>query len=170
MDMTGNDFIEILTNETYTTKTFEAADQATINLDELFADVTKATAANQIFSDALIINEEEPIILRIETNLINLPIRYTNAIRKIVVNDEAKEISLYMIVEHPLVTKSHLFIKKAASVQSFLDDPTSVAEKITAFFNEQIAQINANKEAAKQAEQAEAEQVENEPAAETRNQ
>jgi hypothetical protein len=63
-----------------------------------------------------------------------------------------------------------LFIKKAASVQSFLDDPTSVAEKITAFFNEQIAQINANKEAVKQAEQAEAEQVENESAAETRNQ
>ena len=158
MDMTGNDFIEILTNETYTTKTFEAADQATINLDELFADVEKKTAASEVFSDALVINEEEPIIFRIETSLINLPLRYTNAIRKIVVNDEAKEMSLYMIVEHPLVTKSHLLIKKAASVQSFLDDPMSVEEKVTSFFNEQLAQINANKIAAAEEERAAAEQ------------
>lgn len=158
MDMTGNDFIEILTNETYTTKTFEAADQATINLDELFTDVEKEAAASEVFSDALVINEEEPIIFRIEASLINLPLRYTNAIRKIVVNDEAKEMSLYMIVEHPLVTKSHLLIKKAASVQSFLDDPTSVEEKITSFFNEQLAQINANKIAAAEEEKAAAEQ------------
>lgn len=159
MDMTGNDFIEILNNETYTTKTFEAADQATINLDELFTDVEKEAAASKVFSDALVINEEEPIIFRIEASLINLPLRYTNAIRKIVVNDEAKEMSLYMIVEHPLVTKSHLLIKKAASVQSFLDDPTSVEEKITSFFNEQLAQINANKIAAAEEEQAAAEQA-----------
>jgi len=159
MDMTGNDFIEILNNETYTTKTFEAADQATINLDELFTDVEKEAAASEVFSDALVINEEEPIIFRIEASLINLPLRYTNAIRKIVVNDEAKEMSLYMIVEHPLVTKSHLLIKKAASVQSFLDDPTSVEEKITSFFNEQLAQINANKIAAAEEEQAAAEQA-----------
>ncbi|SCB96998.1 hypothetical protein [Weissella bombi] len=159
MDMTGNDFIEILTNETYKTKTFEAADQATINLDELFTDVEKEAAASEVFSDALVINEEEPIIFRIEASLINLPLRYTNAIRKIVVNDEAKEMSLYMIVEHPLVTKSHLLIKKASSVQSFLDDPTSVEEKITSFFNEQLAQINANKIAAAEEERAAAEQA-----------
>ncbi len=50
-----------------------------------------------------------------------------------------------MIVEHPLVTKSHLIIKKAASAQSFLDDATSVEEKIASFFNEQIEVINENK-------------------------
>lgn len=148
MEMTGNDFIEVLTEETYTKKTFEAADQATIALDDLFAFVEKATAENQLFSAEVLINEEEPISLRLETSLINLPIRYTNAIRKIVINDPETEVSLYMIVEHPLVTKSHLIIKKAASVQSFLDDSASVEEKIASFFNEQIEIINQNKIAA----------------------
>lgn len=145
MEMTGNDFIEILTEENYKQKTFEAADQATIALDELFAFVEKNVADNQIFSAEVLINEEEPISLRLETSLINLPIRYTNAIRKIVINDPETEVSLYMIVEHPLVTKSHLIIKKAASTQSFLDDATSVEEKIASFFNEQIEVINENK-------------------------
>ncbi|WP_258089161.1 hypothetical protein [Weissella fangxianensis] len=145
MEMTGNDFIEILTEENYKQKTFEAADQATIALDDLFAFVEKNVADNQIFSAEVLINEEEPISLRLETSLINLPIRYTNAIRKIVINDPETEVSLYMIVEHPLVTKSHLIIKKAASARSFLDDTTSVEEKIASFFNEQIEVINENK-------------------------
>ena len=145
MEMTGNDFIEIVTEENYKQKTFEAADQETIALDELFAFVEKNVADNQIFSAEVLINEEEPISLRLETSLINLPIRYTNAIRKVVINDPETEVSLYMIVEHPLVTKSHLIIKKAASAQSFLDDATSVEEKIASFFNEQIEVINENK-------------------------
>ena len=57
MEMTGNDFIEILTEENYKQKTFEAADQATIALDELFAFVEKNVADNQIFSAEVLINE-----------------------------------------------------------------------------------------------------------------
>ena len=47
MEMTGNDFIEVLAEETYTKKTFEAADQATIALDDLFAFVEKANKSSR---------------------------------------------------------------------------------------------------------------------------
>ncbi|HJE31682.1 MAG TPA: hypothetical protein K8V66_04680, partial [Weissella confusa] len=100
---------------------------------------------------------DEPISLRLETGLINLPIRYTNAISKIVINDPETDVTLYMIVEHPLVTKSGLRIETAATVAAFLDDPETVEAKIAAFFDKELTAINEAIEEQKNAPAEEAE-------------
>ena len=97
MQMTGNDFITALKDETYEIKSFTAADQATINLDDLFGYVEQVISEEKLFSAELLISGDEPISLRVETGLVNLPIRYTNAISKIVINDPETEVTLYMI-------------------------------------------------------------------------
>lgn len=143
MELTGNEFIEILKNEKIKSKSFTAADTAEINLDDLFNFATKELKDGQIISSEMIISGDEPISLRVESSLINLPLRYVNAISKIVINDPSKDVNLYMIVEHPLVSKSGLKIELASSVAAYLDDVESVEHKITNFFTEKIQAIQA---------------------------
>ncbi|AIG65847.1 hypothetical protein ACRHK7_01505 [Weissella tructae] len=142
MQLTGNALIEALENEAVTTKTFTAADEATINLDDFFAFIQTTLEADQLVSAEMIISGDEPIKLSVETNLINLPIRYANAVKKIVINNEEADVNLYMIVEHPAVSQSGLRIDYAASVTAALDDFDSVAARIAAYFDEKIVLIN----------------------------
>lgn len=142
MQLTGNDLIEALKENTIQEAQFIAADQATIDLDELLAFVRQTLAAGQLVAADLVISGDEPIHLRLESNLINLPLRYVNQINKIVINDPAQEVNVYMIVEHPLVTRSGLRIDYAATVTGFLDDFDSVATKIASYFDDKITVIN----------------------------
>jgi len=142
MQMTGNDFIAVLKEATYATKSLTAADQTTINLDDLFAFAQSMAQQNQVFSGELLISGDEPISLRLESSLVNLPLRYTNAISKIVINDPVADLNVYMIVEHPFVTKSGLRIEKVASVAAFIDDPESSQFKVAAFFDDYLQIIN----------------------------
>jgi hypothetical protein len=142
MQLTGNDFIDALKNEAVVTKTFTAADQESIVLDDLFDFVTKTLMAGQLVAGEMVISGDEPISLRLESSLINLPLRYVNAISKIVINDPDTEVTLYMIVEHPKVTQSGLRIDAAATVAAYLDDPDSVKVKIANYFTDEIVKIN----------------------------
>lgn len=142
MQLTGNDLIEALNANTISEASFIAPDQATIDLDELLAFVRQALTAGDLVGAELVISGDEPIHLRLESNLINLPLRYVNQISKIVINNPASEVNVYMIVEHPLVSQSGLRIDQAATVTGFLDDLDSVAAKIAAYFDEKIALIN----------------------------
>lgn len=149
MELEGNALIERLKQDEVVTKTYTAADQSTINLDDLFTFVTVTLEQEQLVSAEIVISGDEPIHLRLESNLINLPLRYVNNISKIVINDPAKEVNLYMIVESPFVSHSKLRIDYAATVSAYLDDFDSVAAKIANYFDEKLALINENEATAK---------------------
>lgn len=142
MERTGNELIATLKAEEIEHKVWTAADQSTVQLDPLFDYVEQQLQANQMVSGEIMISGTEPIHLTLESNLINLPLRYVNQISKIVIDDPAKEVNVYMIVEHPHVTRSGLRIELAASVQSYLDDPNSVKGKIAQFFDQELEHIN----------------------------
>lgn len=142
MQLTGNALIEALEVEAVKSKTFTAADEATINLDDFFAFVQETVEADQLVHAEMIISGDEPITLMVETNLINLPLRYANAIKKIVINNDEAEVNLYMIVENPRVSQSGLRIDLASSVTAAMDDFDSVAARIAAYFDEKITLIN----------------------------
>ncbi|MDR3190337.1 MAG: hypothetical protein LBT80_03910 [Lactobacillaceae bacterium] len=147
MQITGNDLIAAVKAESIVKQQWTAADQATINLDAMFDFLTDQLKQAQLVSVDTIISGDEPIHLAIETNLVNLPLRYASQLGKILINDPANEVNLYMFVEHPLVTHSGLRIELAASVAAYLDDEDSVKTKIAAFFDKEIATINQNLEA-----------------------
>jgi len=149
MELEGNALIERLKQDEVVIKTYTAADQSTINLDDLFTFVTVTLEQEQLVSAEIVISGDEPIHLRLESNLINLPLRYVNNISKIVINDPAKEVNLYMIVESPFVSHSKLRIDYAATVSAYLDDFDSVAAKIANYFDEKLALINENEATAK---------------------
>ncbi|MBM7616481.1 hypothetical protein JOC36_000014 [Weissella uvarum] len=147
MKLEGNALIERLKQDEVKTASFTAADQSTINLDDLFDFVTKTLKQGDLVSAEIIISGDEPIHLRLESNLINLPLRYVNGISKIVINEPEKDVNLYMIVESPYVSHSKLRIDYAASVATYLDDFDSVATKIAAYFDEKINLINEQEQA-----------------------
>lgn len=142
MLLSGNDLIEKVTNDTFVHQTWTAADQATIVLDTMFTFVQKHLDAGDLLSVETLVSGDEPIYLALETNLVNLPIRYANQLGKIVINDPEAEVNLYMYVEHPLVTHSGMRIELAASVAAYLDDPDSVNAKISEFYNRELQTIN----------------------------
>ncbi|QIL50991.1 hypothetical protein G7084_06570 [Weissella coleopterorum] len=144
MQLTGNEVIEVLKNEEIEQRIWTAEDQTLIKLDPLFTFLKQKIQENKLVSGEIIISGDEPIHLSVETNLINLPLRYINQISKIIINDPANEVNLYMFVDHPDVTKSGMRIELAASVQSFLDDSESVMGKIALFFDRELKNIIEN--------------------------
>lgn len=145
MQLTGNEVIEALKNEEIEHKVWTAEDQTLINLDPLFLFLEQKINDNQLVSGEIIISGDEPIHLSVETNVINLPLRYVNQISKIIINDPETDVNVYMFVDHPDVTRSGMRIELAASVQSFLDDRESVMSKISLFFDREIQNISKNK-------------------------
>lgn len=144
MQLTGNEVIEALKNEEIEHKVWTAEDQTLINLDPLFLFLEQKINENQLVSGEIIISGDEPIHLSVETNVINLPLRYVNQISKIIINDPETDVNVYMFVDHPDVTRSGMRIELAASVQSFLDDRESVMSKISLFFDREIQNISKN--------------------------
>ncbi|AEJ23961.1 hypothetical protein WKK_05450 [Weissella koreensis KACC 15510] len=155
MQLTGNEVIEALKNEEIEHKVWTAEDQTLINLDPLFLFLEQKINENKLVSGEIIISGDEPIHLSVETNVINLPLRYVNQISKIIINDPETDVNVYMFVDHPDVTRSGMRIELAASVQSFLDDRESVMSKISLFFDREIQNISKNQ--AEKDEQAEVE-------------
>ncbi|MCZ9311632.1 hypothetical protein PAF15_06720 [Weissella koreensis] len=156
MQLTGNEVIEALKNEEIEHKVWTAEDQTLINLDPLFLFLEQKINENKLVSGEIIISGDEPIHLSVETNVINLPLRYVNQISKIIINDPETDVNVYMFVDHPDVTRSGMRIELAASVQSFLDDRESVMSKISLFFDREIQNISKNQ--AEKDEQAENEE------------
>lgn len=156
MQLTGNELIEALKNEEIEHKVWTAEDQTLINLDPLFLFLEQKINENKLVNGEIIISGDEPIHLSVETNVINLPLRYVNQISKIIINDPETDVNVYMFVDHPDVTRSGMRIELAASVQSFLDDRESVMSKISLFFDREIQNISKNQ--AEKDEQAENEE------------
>lgn len=144
MQLTGNEVIEALKNEAIEYKVWTAEDQSLINLDALFSFLEQKINENKLVSGEVIISGNEPIHLSVETNIINLPLRYVNQISKIIINDPETDLNIYMFVDHPDVSRSGMRIELAASVQSFLDDRESVMSKIALFFDREIQTISEN--------------------------
>ena len=156
MQLTGNEVIEALKNEEIEHKVWTAEDQTLINLDPLFLFLEQKINENKLVNVEIISSGDEPIHLSVETNVINLPLRYVNQISKIIINDPETDVNVYMFVDHPDVTRSGMRIELAASVQSFLDDRESVMSKISLFFDREIQNISKNQ--AEKDEQAENEE------------
>lgn len=146
MEILGSEFLEVVKDQ----QVLEV-NESLVNLNELdftaaFADLDQNIAHQKVSRVAIVVTElveGEPLTFSLETSAINLPVRYVNALTKLIDEETLYPVNIYMIIEHPMVSQSSLFIQKAASVAAYLDDPASVQKRITAFFTDQVALIKA---------------------------
>lgn len=146
MEILGSEFLEVVKDQ----QVLEV-NESLVNLNELdftaaFADLDQNIAHQKVSRVAIAVTElveGEPLTFSLETSAINLPVRYVNALTKLIDEETLYPVNIYMIIEHPMVSQSSLFIQKAASVAAYLDDPASVQKRIIAFFTDQVALIKA---------------------------
>ncbi|WP_270747033.1 hypothetical protein [Leuconostoc lactis] len=145
MKITGERALENITASQAFTLVVAQPDQDDIALDALFEALDTHIADPNFIHLALTINggiAAGGTTLTLETNVINLPQRYTNQLKKLIWPEKPdNDVNLYMIVENPLVSQSQLKIALASSVTAYQDDPDSVKSKIAQWFTAQLQVI-----------------------------
>lgn len=159
MEITGERALENITESQMFTLVVAQPDQDNIALDVLFDALDTHIADPNFIQLALTINggiAAGGTTLSLETNVINLPQRYTTQLKKLIWPEKTDNaVNLYMIVENPLVSQSPLKIALASSVTTYQDDPDSVKAKIAQWFDAQL-QVIITQQAAEDAVEAEA--------------
>lgn len=157
MQITGEQALVHVTESDYYTLALAQSDHEQIALDDLFAALDAQIANPNLLHLELVINggvAENGTTLSLETNVINLPQRYTNQLKKLIWPEKIdNDVNLYMIVENPVVSQSQLKISLASSVAAYQDDPDSVKQKISEWFDTQLQTILAQQETTEGAEE-----------------
>lgn len=144
MDITGEKVLAIIQEQDYYQQTITIEDGEAIALDQLFEQTTEHLTDDTLMSVTVQVNggmAEGGTSLTLETNVINLPLRYQNQLKKLVYAEETYEVNLYMYIENPDVSQSNLKIKKVSTVAAYQDDMDSIQAKISTWFDEQLAHI-----------------------------
>ncbi|QEA42916.1 hypothetical protein FGL85_10535 [Leuconostoc pseudomesenteroides] len=145
MQITGERALANIADAAFYNKSITVEDGQTVPIDALMSELAQHVTDENFMQVTLNINggiEADGTTLSLETNVINLPLRYQNQLRKMILPDsEALVVNLYMIVENPLVSQSRLKIALVSSVSTYEDDTDSAQAKIASWFDEQLAHI-----------------------------
>lgn len=145
MQITGEKALENIVEDTIYYYKDNISDSDHIALDNLFMTLDKHINDDTFIHIAGEINggiDEGGTTLTLETNVVNLPLRYTNQLKKLIWPEkDDNDVNLYMIVENVDVSQSNLKIAFVSSVTAYLDDSASVKTKISQWFDEQLANI-----------------------------
>lgn len=157
MQITGEKALANISEELIYDDTINILDGENVNLDALFLALDQHVSDETFMRIAGQINGGVAVggtTLALETNVINLPLRYTNQLKKLIWPEkEDNEVNLYMIVENDDVSRSHLKIALASSVTTYLDDADSVKSKISQWYDEQLVHIVNAQQLAEQTEE-----------------
>ncbi|GLB47359.1 hypothetical protein WR164_13380 [Philodulcilactobacillus myokoensis] len=121
------------------TKHFNATIKSAVNF------IVQNIKKNQIAQAELVTKRPETSI-RLELNVINLPLRYAKNIGKVTKDDANYDLNVYMVIESPDVNRSKLRIDELASADDFNQNPDQYLPKFKAWVNNQFEQIDDNKQ------------------------
>ncbi|MHA8137984.1 hypothetical protein ACYATM_02735 [Lactobacillaceae bacterium Scapto_B20] len=148
MEIDTQNFIDQVTDEQFKS-TYFTTQKADLEKDiqsavqPMVDFIVQQIQANQIAQARLLI-EDADAELKLETSIINLPLRYVKAISKIMTGEGVQPLNVYMTIESPAINRSSLRIDKVASADAFATDANSMTEKIKPWVQEQLAKIDAN--------------------------
>lgn len=144
MQISGEKILAVIEAQDYYQEALTVADGQAIELDQLFQKVDQHLMDAQLMSISLTVNggvSEGGTTLTLESNVINLPLRYQNQLKKLVYVEEDYDVNLYMYIENMDVSQSHLKIAKVSSITAYHDDLAGGQAKISQWFDEQLAHI-----------------------------
>ncbi|MBK0041365.1 MULTISPECIES: hypothetical protein [unclassified Leuconostoc] len=145
MQITGERALANIADAAFYNKSITVEDGQTVPIDALMSELAQHVTDENFMQVTLNINggiESDGTTLSLETNVINLPLRYQNQLRKMILPDsESLGVNLYMIAENPFVSQSKLKIALVSSVATYEDDTDSAQAKIASWFDEQLAHI-----------------------------
>lgn len=163
MESLVKDFIEEVEAENYDVQNFGSSlaeikkTGAVKALEPMVEMIVKAVGENKLAQATLTLTDAD-IQVHLETSVVNLPLRYVNAMKKMLADDDTLPVSIYSIIESPDVNVSSLRIDKVASADDFVSHQGDMAKSVAAWLDKQLDQIKENQE--KKAEESEADDAE----------
>lgn len=151
MEIAVADFIEKVETEQVTAQRFEITRGALEQqgkkavLTPIVEFVSETVQKGELASATLAFTDDE-IEFRLETSIINLPLRYVNTIKKMLSDEDDMAVNVYSVIESPDVNASSLRIDKVASVEDFETHQDVMAESIGEWLDTQLAAIKTNEE------------------------
>ncbi|GAX08162.1 MAG: hypothetical protein DUD34_14615 [Lactobacillus sp.] len=151
MESLVKDFVEEVEAENYDTQNFGSSlaeikkDGAVKSLEPMVNMIVKAIGENKLAQATLTLTDAD-IQVHLETSVVNLPLRYLNAMKKMLADDDTLPISVYSIVESPDINASSLRIDKVASADDFVSHQADMATAIATWLDKQLDQIKENQE------------------------
>ncbi len=151
MESLVKDFVEEVEAENYDTQNFGSSlaeikkNGAVKSLEPMVNMIVKAIGENKLAQATLTLTDAD-IQVHLETSVVNLPLRYLNAMKKMLADDDTLPISVYSIVESPDINASSLRIDKVASADDFVSHQADMATAIATWLDKQLDQIKENQE------------------------
>lgn len=151
MESLVKDFFEEVEAEKYETQNFGSSlaeikkNGATKSLEPMVNMMVKAIDSNQLAQATLTLTDTD-IQVHLETSIVNLPLRYLNAMKKMLADDDTLPVSIYSIIESPDINSSSLRIDKVASADDFVSHKGDMAAAIATWLEKQLDQIKENQE------------------------
>jgi hypothetical protein len=151
MESLVKDFVEEVEAENYDTQNFGSSlaeikkDGAVKSLEPMVNMIVKAIGDNKLAQATLTLTDTD-IQVHLETSVVNLPLRYLNAMKKMLADDDTLPISVYSIIESPDINASSLRIDKVASADDFVSHQADMATAIATWLDKQLDQIKENQE------------------------
>ncbi|GAX03484.1 hypothetical protein IWT140_01088 [Secundilactobacillus pentosiphilus] len=149
MESLVKDFVEEVEAEKYETQNFGSSlaeikkNGAAKSLEPMVEMIVKAVGENQLAQATLTLTDAD-IQVALETSVVNLPLRYLNAMKKMLADDDTMPVSVYSIVESPDINPSSLRIDKVASADDFVSHKGDMAAAIATWLDKQLDQIEEN--------------------------
>lgn len=89
---------------------------------------------------------DEDVVLRLETNLINLPFADAKIISKMMQDQGTLPVNVYLVIESPWVNKSSLRIDEITSADDFVGNVANYADKMNTWYADHLAMVKENLE------------------------
>lgn len=157
-------FIEDMTNEkiegkTVSSKLATVAKDPAKAMQPVYDFVEEQLNLGKLGYGELTIDDADAVI-RLETNLINLPLQEPTRISKMISDQDKLPVNVYLVISSPFVNQSGLRIDEVSSADDFIGHLADYSKTMNEWVAEKLAAVRENK--AKKAEEA-AHEAENKP-------
>ncbi|WP_283679404.1 hypothetical protein [Lentilactobacillus sp. Marseille-Q4993] len=140
------DFVETVKADQVEVKEFELSLKQLIKAQKKdFTDVFDFIA-KQVSSDKLGVAEikvsDTDAVVRLETNVINLPIQEIDRVKKMMGDEGELEINIYLVATSEFVNQSGLRIDEVASAADFAANPDDFSSQMLDWISDQATKIS----------------------------
>ena len=148
MKAVAKEVIEELKAEKFTSKDFKIGKTTLKKADESGSkpvlDYLKEAMQADIIAQA-VITVNKSVVIKVITNIINLPLSYVTPLSKIVNENDEYDLKVYAVIEAEDINRSHLRIDEIGSVKELTDDEDAVNDNLHEWLIKQFDQLD-NKE------------------------
>lgn len=140
IDLLNNDKLKVLSNTTDMEAMVESP--ATL-MQPLYEFVKEQIKKDQLGVGELVIADSDTVI-RVETNVINLPLQEVGRISKMISDEEVMGVNVYLLVISPKVNVSGLRIDEIANAEEFSSKLDDYLSEMNAWVDDKILAITTN--------------------------